>query len=106
MPIASDITALVGHTPLVRLNRLPQLFSCQAELIAKLESFNPTASVKDRIAGAMIKAAEQAGTIAPGKTKLVEPTSGNTGIALAMVAAAKGYQLILSMPATMSQERR
>ncbi len=106
MTIASDITNLVGKTPLVRLNRLPHSFNCHAELIAKLESFNPTASVKDRIAGAMVEAAEQAGTIQPGITVLVEPTSGNTGIALAMVAAAKGYRLILTMPDTMSQERR
>jgi len=106
MTIASDITTLVGRTPLVRLNRLPQSCNCHAELLAKLESFNPTASVKDRIAGAMVQAAEQAGTIEPELTVLVEPTSGNTGIALAMVAAAKGYRLILTMPDTMSQERR
>ena len=106
MPIASDITALVGRTPLVRLNRLPQSFGCQAEIVAKLESFNPTASVKDRIAGAMVEAAELSGTIEPGSTVLVEPTSGNTGIALAMVAAARGYRLILTMPDTMSTERR
>ena len=106
MPIASDITALVGRTPLVRLNRLPQAFACKAEIVAKLESFNPTASVKDRIAGAMVEAAEQSGTIVPGNTVLVEPTSGNTGIALAMVAAARGYRLILTMPDTMSTERR
>jgi cysteine synthase A len=106
MSIAPDITHLVGRTPLVRLNRLPESSGCLAELVAKLESFNPTASVKDRIAGSMVQAAEQAGTIAPGRTVLVEPTSGNTGIALAMVAAARGYRLILTMPDTMSTERR
>ena len=106
MGIASDITALVGRTPLVRLNRLPAAFGARAEVLAKLESFNPTASVIDRIAGAMVQAAEDEGTITPGRTVLVEPTSGNTGIALAMVAAARGYRLILTMPDTMSTERR
>ena len=106
MAIAPDITALVGSTPLVRLNRLPQEAACCAEIAAKLESFNPTASVKDRIGVAMIRDAEVAGRIAPERTVLVEPTSGNTGIALAMVAAARGYRLILIMPDTMSTERR
>ena len=106
MQIANDITSLVGRTPLVRLNRLPIEFNSKAEIVAKLESFNPTASVKDRIAGAMVKSAEEEGTIKPGHTVLIEPTSGNTGIALAMVAAAKGYRLILTMPDTMSTERR
>ena len=106
MPIANDITSLVGQTPMVKLNRLPNEFKCKAEIVAKLESFNPTASVKDRIAGAMVKSAEEEGTIKPGQTVLIEPTSGNTGIALAMVAAAKGYRLILTMPDTMSTERR
>ncbi|WP_413295447.1 cysteine synthase A [Synechococcus sp. MIT S9452] len=106
MAIAPDITALVGCTPLVLLNRLPQEAGCCAEIAAKLESFNPTASVKDRIGVAMIREAEAAGRIAPERTVLVEPTSGNTGIALAMVAAARGYRLILIMPDTMSTERR
>lgn len=106
MAIAPNITTLVGRTPMVRLNRLPPAWGCTADIVAKLESFNPTASVKDRIAGAMVEAAENDGTIAAERTVLVEPTSGNTGIALAMVAAARGYRLILTMPDTMSTERR
>ena len=106
MKIAGDITSLVGNTPLVKLDRIKNYCKCYPEIIAKLESFNPSASVKDRIAYAMLNSAEKDGLILPGETTLIEATSGNTGIALAMVAAAKGYRLILTMPDTMSIERR
>ncbi len=104
--IYGSITETIGDTPIVRLDKLAKEKGVHANLLAKLEFFNPIASVKDRIGVAMISALEQAGKISPGKTILVEPTSGNTGIALAFVAAAKGYRLILTMPETMSIERR
>jgi cysteine synthase A len=103
--IYGSITETIGNTPLVRLNRLPQEHGADAEILLKLEFFNPISSVKDRIGVNMIESMEAAGHIKPGAT-LIEPTSGNTGIALAFVAAARGYRLILVMPETMSLERR
>ncbi|ORJ64152.1 cysteine synthase A [Mycobacterium simiae] len=103
MTIAENITQLIGNTPLVRLNRVTD--GAEADVVAKLESFNPAASVKDRLGVALIDAAEEAGLIKP-DTIILEPTSGNTGIALAMVAAARGYRIVLTMPETMSIERR
>ncbi len=104
--IFSSITETIGDTPLVRLNRIPQQMDVKADILLKLEFFNPISSVKDRIGVAMIEAMERQGILTPGKSTLVEPTSGNTGIALAFVAAAKGYKLILVMPDSMSIERR
>jgi cysteine synthase A len=104
--VYSSITDTIGDTPIVRLDKLAKEKGVKANLLAKLEFFNPIASVKDRIGVAMIESLEAQGKIAPGRTTLVEPTSGNTGIALAFAAAAKGYKLILTMPETMSIERR
>src|SRR3569833_1885417 len=104
--VYNSITETIGDTPLVRLSKMPKDAGAKADILLKLEFFNPLSSVKDRIGVAMIETLEAQGIISPGKSTLVEPTSGNTGIALSFVAAAKGYKLILVMPDTMSLERR
>ncbi len=106
MLIYRDVTEVIGRTPLVRLQRLPQQVGCVAEIVLKLEGMNPAKSVKDRIAISMMLEAEQAGLIQPGVSTIVEATSGNTGVGLAMVCAAKGYRLMLTMPENMSRERQ
>ena len=103
--IYNQLTELIGHTPLLKLNRLSQKYQAQACILAKLECFNPGGSVKDRVALAMIEDAEQKGLLQPGAT-LIEPTSGNTGVGMAWIASIKGYKTILTMPETMSTERR
>ena len=105
MPIHNDVTAIVGRTPLVRINRIIDTKDSGTTVAAKLEFYNPASSVKDRIGVAIVDAAEQAGELMPGGT-IVEATSGNTGIALAMVGAARGYKVVLTMPETMSSERK
>jgi len=102
MNIFANVLDVIGHTPLVQLQRLPQQWGCEANLVLKLEGLNPAKSVKDRIAASMILEAEQAGLIQPSISTIIEATSGNTGIGLAMVCAAKGYRLILTMPENMS----
>lgn len=106
MKIYSDITQIIGHTPLVKLQRLPAAWDCDATIWVKLEGMNPAKSIKDRIAISMIREAEDSGLITPGRSTIVEATSGNTGIGLAMVCAAKGYRLVLTMPENMSRERQ